>query len=167
MKIIDEKGKLFGKVNIIDLVLGLIILCVVCGVGYKLFFDKNSGEEIPEEKGTVYITVRATELVPEAEDYIQEGQKIVMSDELTNIEIVSVDFKDSQMAGITSSGKLVLASNPQYKDAEITLKAEATEDGVGIFVNGKSVKINQNFDITTREFSTEATVIGLEFQENE
>ena len=44
MKIIDEKGKLFGKINIIDLAALLLVLAAVIVTGYKLTSGKKSTE---------------------------------------------------------------------------------------------------------------------------
>ena len=37
MKIINEKGKLFGVINIVDLLVVLAVIAVAAGIGYKLF----------------------------------------------------------------------------------------------------------------------------------
>ena len=37
MKIINEKGKLFGIINVVDLLVLVAAIAVVAGVGYKLF----------------------------------------------------------------------------------------------------------------------------------
>lgn len=36
MKIIDEKGRLFGKINLIDLLVIVLVVAVVAAVGWKL-----------------------------------------------------------------------------------------------------------------------------------
>lgn len=36
MKIIDEKGRLFGKINLIDLLVLVLVVAVVLAVGWKL-----------------------------------------------------------------------------------------------------------------------------------
>lgn len=41
MRVIDKKGKLFGKLNIIDLLAILLIVAVLALIGYKL--TSNSG----------------------------------------------------------------------------------------------------------------------------
>ena len=43
MKLIDEKGKLFGKINVIDFVIVIIVIGLLAGVGYKLFIQDNNG----------------------------------------------------------------------------------------------------------------------------
>lgn len=42
MSVIDKKGKLFGKLNIIDLIAILLILAVLALIGYKLLDGKSS-----------------------------------------------------------------------------------------------------------------------------
>ena len=37
MKLINEKGKLFGVINVVDLLVLLAVIAVAAGVGYKLF----------------------------------------------------------------------------------------------------------------------------------
>ena len=42
MKAIDEKGRVFGKLNLIDLVVVLILIALVVGVAWKLLGGKIS-----------------------------------------------------------------------------------------------------------------------------
>ena len=46
MKLIDEKGKIFGKINIIDLFVLLVLLIIIGAAGYKL-----SGNKVQEVFG--------------------------------------------------------------------------------------------------------------------
>ena len=43
MKIINEKGKLFGLINIVDLLVLIAAVAVAAGVGYKLFAPQIKG----------------------------------------------------------------------------------------------------------------------------
>ena len=36
MKLIDEKGRLFGKINLIDLLVVILIVAVIAAVAWKL-----------------------------------------------------------------------------------------------------------------------------------
>ena len=36
MKIIDEKGRLFGKINLIDLLVIVLVIAIIAAVGWKL-----------------------------------------------------------------------------------------------------------------------------------
>ena len=47
MKIINEKGKLFGLINIVDLLVLIAAVAVAAGVGYKLFRDRPRARRNP------------------------------------------------------------------------------------------------------------------------
>ena len=49
MKLIDEKGRLFGKINLIDLLVVLLIVAVLAAVVWKL-----GGSGRYREKGCLY-----------------------------------------------------------------------------------------------------------------
>ena len=40
MKLIDEKGKLFGKLNIVDLVVVVLIVAIIAAVGVRFTSSK-------------------------------------------------------------------------------------------------------------------------------
>ena len=39
--LIDEKGRLFGKINIVDFLVVAVILLAIAGVGYKLISSSS------------------------------------------------------------------------------------------------------------------------------
>lgn len=163
MKIVDSKGKLFGRINIIDLALGIIIICLFCGIGYKIF-ERNMNEELVEEKVEAYITLRAVGIVPEAEACDIEGEKLIVENEISDAEIVSVKFQESKYNGMTSDGKLSIENNPLLRDVEITVKAPAVKNETGILVAGKNFRVNQDFVITTKEFYANAKIVGVRYE---
>lgn len=88
MKIIDEKGRLFGKVNIIDLSVILLILVVIPTVYlfYRqvkkplpaqvlpkeyIIFDMDSNIKVPSAQGTALIKVGDKEIGPDGEPIIE------------------------------------------------------------------------------------------------
>lgn len=69
MKVIDEKGKLFGKLNIIDLVVIVLIIAAVAVVGVKLL--GGSGGIASTETKLTY-TVRVTAQNENIADFVAE-----------------------------------------------------------------------------------------------
>jgi hypothetical protein len=59
MEILDEKGRIFGRVNIIDALVVLFALAVIAAGGALVFGDTNN-QPTPEEQ-TVYVTVTSGE----------------------------------------------------------------------------------------------------------
>ena len=58
MKLIDEKGRLFGKVNLIDLLVVLLIVAVLAAVVWKLGGKKAAAAVTGADKKAVYIVYR-------------------------------------------------------------------------------------------------------------
>ena len=59
MSIIDRKGKLFGKLNIIDLIAIVLIVAVIALVGYKLV--SSGGGSSTGQKVVYTVKVRGVE----------------------------------------------------------------------------------------------------------
>ena len=57
MKIINEKGKLFGIINVVDLLVLVAAIAVVAGVGYKLFAKQI--KEVASPQVSLTMTVNA------------------------------------------------------------------------------------------------------------
>ncbi|MEG0442318.1 MAG: DUF4330 domain-containing protein, partial [Oscillospiraceae bacterium] len=55
MKVVDEKGKLFGKINIIDLLVIILVIAGLALVGWKVI--GNRGESIGKTTGITYVAV--------------------------------------------------------------------------------------------------------------
>lgn len=67
MKLIDEKGRLFGKINVIDflVILSLISLTPMLYYGYKIF----NAPLLPQKQ--VYIKIRLDSVIPEIYRYLK------------------------------------------------------------------------------------------------
>lgn len=71
MKVVDEKGKLFGKLNIIDLLVIILILAAVIVVGTKVLGGGNDGGAATSKLTyTVRVTAQDTQLVDRVAEYV-------------------------------------------------------------------------------------------------
>jgi len=71
MKVVDEKGKLFGKLNIIDLLVMILILAAVVVVGVKLLGGGGDGGAATTKLTyTVRVTAQDTDLVDRVAEYV-------------------------------------------------------------------------------------------------
>lgn len=74
MKVIDEKGKLFGKLNIIDLLVIVLIIAVVAVLGVKLMGnDQNFTTSSAKLTYTVRVTAQEEELVECVAEYVDSA----------------------------------------------------------------------------------------------
>ena len=96
MKVVNEKGRLFGKLNIIDLLAILVILIVIIFAGVKFL---GGSKEAPAPTGRLTYTVRVTAQRPEVADWVKNYVDITTgkSDQLmasgAMLDAYIVDFK--------------------------------------------------------------------------
>ena len=78
MKFIDEKGRLFGKINLIDLLVIVLLLAVVCAVLWKTV-GKRASEAANTQSLRASYTVRCEEVPKEICDFAQTqvGEKLL------------------------------------------------------------------------------------------
>nr|WP_242855604.1 DUF4330 domain-containing protein [Ruminiclostridium josui] len=89
MKLIDEKGRLFGKVNIIDLVVVLLVLLLAAAVGYKVLSPKIASS--PTAQGEVTAVVKCTFRTDTVVSQVKAGQQLVFgTDYVPNATIAEV-----------------------------------------------------------------------------
>lgn len=90
MSIIDKKGKLFGKLNIIDLIAILLILAVLALVGYKFLDGKPSG--LSGSGQSIVYTVEVKGVRPEVYESVKEmlPSQLMAADEMLDAYVTDV-----------------------------------------------------------------------------
>ena len=94
MKIINEKGKLFGVINVVDLLVLLAAIAVIAGVGYKLFAPQIASVAARQVPMTVTVRVRGATpfLVEEVQRNSQVGKQIVSGSSFTEAVITDMQI---------------------------------------------------------------------------
>lgn len=165
MKLVDEKGRIFGKVNVIDLALALIVLVLVAGVGYKLFFQKETNilEEVKEEKNAD-ITLYVKGCIPESKEVLKKGDRLIVENEISDIKIVEIKAEDSRMIGVDEKGEATVTTNPLAVDLYITVRAKVEISDGGVILNGEKLKVNMDFQFETVDFFGSAKVTEISYK---
>lgn len=75
MKVVDEKGKLFGKLNLIDLLVIVLIIAAVAVVGLKFLGGGGSGAGAGATKltYTVRMTAQDERIVEQVAEYVDKA----------------------------------------------------------------------------------------------
>lgn len=132
-KIIDEKGKLFGKVNIIDLIVLALVLVVVVILGMKLL--NRSSERPSEQAGTslnYIVTVsRVTQEVYDAveTELAKGGDSMTLmanGDKLTGSYVETISSAPHMETVEKADGTMVTSEEPGYVDITFGIHAVVT-----------------------------------------
>ncbi len=145
MKIIDSKGRIFGKINVIDLfvIIGIILLIVV---GVKLLL--NNIEKEPESKvGWKTIQVESNNEPDYIANSISEGDLIEKNGEVI-AEIVDININKIE----DNNNNLLFI---------IKLLTQVDEQNISLY-DGKELLIGDPFVIKTTKVSVKGTIVSFD-----
>lgn len=117
MVILDDKGRLFGVINIIDL-FAIILVVVLLFVSIRFFTNKKTSVQ---EKDSYIIHVRATNLGPEIAETITKGLFIKYPDDRPfGVVFTDAEVGPTQVYVTTPQGMLISRAQPKLMDASFS-----------------------------------------------
>lgn len=120
--VVDSKGRLFGKVNIIDFCVVLLVILAAAGLVYKVAKGgKQTG--IEGKTKTVYVTVKADSIIPEIVKHVKKDDQLINGNVKIDAWIKSIKVEPAMEVVRTQQGELVAAKDPYRKDMTVKIKA--------------------------------------------
>lgn len=168
MKLINEKGKLFGLINVVDLLALLAALAVVVGVCYKLFENKITEVVTPKVGVTIVTQIKGAQpyLVEELERNSPVGKKMVNGALFVeDAEIVDMQIEDYIQQLGTSDGRLVDFNDHQRKNIFFTIKGNVEKDSPIMRIGTQEVRVGRSFFVKTSELEINTTIASLTLED--
>ncbi|MEE1043230.1 MAG: DUF4330 family protein [Clostridia bacterium] len=130
----NSKGKLFGKVSIVDILVIILIVVAIAGA-YVRFNGNNVGAVTKTTEFNYMITIREIRetnknllLDSVGTDFRLDGKISSSMGTLTNVEV-----RDAIAEVEKTDGTIVSAAVPEKYDVVLTLKVNGTETDTGYF----------------------------------
>lgn len=125
MKIIDEKGKLFGKINLIDL---LVVIVLIAAILFLAFRFTRGGNANPINSSTkLTYTTLVTNVTPEVYDEVLRQleaaggkDQLMASGDLLNAYVTKVESRPHKVYEPDSNG-VITVSTEQGENAHLDL----------------------------------------------
>lgn len=160
MALIDNKGKLFGKVNIIDLSIILVVVLVAAAV-YGVYFRKTESAEATADRieYDVELTVKPEEFV----DAIKIGDEIrdsVRGHYLGKV-IDKKKLPATKVIENIDKGEFVKAEIPGMYDVIVTIEANGMVTPRSILAEGVEVKVGQRMYIKGKGYASPGYIVRL------
>jgi hypothetical protein len=131
---IDEKGRLFGFINIIDLTVLILILVIALG-----FFFRHKNTE-PVVTNTATVKVICPYLRPEVAGQIHAGDQLLARGQLQPVYIKDVKVVTARDSDTRADGTLVLQQHPFRKDVYLTLEGPVSYTGAELYMAGQGIR---------------------------
>jgi hypothetical protein len=140
--IIDKKGRLFGKISIIDiLIIGVLLVAIVAG--YKYFAPSAAGS-IPEKQDKLQIVFYQEEVNDFTAHAVKKGDPAKDAILHTSLgQVVDVETDKSVSWVKSDKGEFFASSKEGYSSVYITLEASGSTGGSGAVVGGSTYYIGQ------------------------
>ena len=157
---IDKKGKLFGKVNLIDLFIVLVIIAAVAYVGLRMtgFIGAK-----PEDKTQLRVTFDSYEAPDFVLDYIEEGTGVYDVKEMVTIGRIE-SFETGAPVGFVREDSEVEMLPPREGTYSVTLYflTEAVLSEHGFVINGTTYAVGHTITIFAGEAKLYGKISGIE-----
>lgn len=141
--IIDSRGKLFGKVSIVDLLIIVIIVAGALGVYYKFVKVDSSGIATTTQKVSVAFFME--DVAEYTADSIKEGDFVRDRTSSVNIGRVTKVVKGPDIVFYPNSdGKVIASSKPGYVSVEVTVEGEGEYSATGVRFNNVDYYVNKS-----------------------
>lgn len=141
---IDKNGKLFGKINIIDLLIILIVIAAVVFFATKMFSPAQETTKTNTTK--VAITFYAEDAPTNVTDMLVEGAPSF--EETTNVGFGSItSFSSEQAYGWMSDAEGNLVKGPIVGDEYLTVSVEVNGNLTdnGVYLGGRLYCVGANY----------------------
>ncbi|HPW40982.1 MAG TPA: DUF4330 domain-containing protein [Bacillota bacterium] len=160
MALADNRGKLFGRINIVDLIIILLIILTAVG-GYMFFFGRDSKQTL--NTGKVVYDFEITNVNKDFIDAINPGDPI--RDNVRGNELGTVVSKSSRGATMLNedliNGRYIIAEVPDAYDVVITIEGNANITPANIIVGGAEIKVGKKFSIKGKGYANQGFVTKM------
>lgn len=159
--IIDEKGKLFGKISIVDILIVAVLLAAIGGVYYK--FGRSKTVTPFTKPDTIEVSFYIEDIPEFVANTIKEGD--LVKDKVNGIVIGKVSSV-TVGAGIVyypnSDGKVVASSKPGYASVQFTVRGQGLYSDTGSYFSGNEYFVNKQFELRVGKVNTYPRISSLE-----
>ncbi|KAB3534172.1 DUF4330 domain-containing protein [Alkaliphilus pronyensis] len=159
MKLIDNKGRIFGKINIFDL---LIIVIILYG-GFWGYQRYNEVQPANSEESEIHLQLFIHEVRNVTTEAIQVGDMLYSSQNNRFIgEIIDKQVNGAEKLVETKDGKVVKSEIPGKYDMLITVKSFGTVNDRNIIIGSKEVRVGMPLKVYTNLYEVSTTVFVVD-----
>jgi len=162
MKMVDEKGRIFGKVNIIDFIFVILLLSVipVFYYGNRLAAMKKPAERNYEK---VIAEIKFLKIMPELALVLREGDVDKgPGGNAAGVLKRIISSKNSRFAALGNNDQVVIMEDPTTRDIQASFELNCTNENGALDFEGYPVKIGSSVVFTTDLYSMQGIVVKIE-----
>ena len=157
---IDKNGKLFGKVNLIDLLIVIVLVAVVGFLGWRFLGQDASGVVNTQ---TVYLRFTDMEVPDYTAEKLEIGANVLDSTENNSMGTVTdIVLGEASSYEVNELGDTVTLHRPDCSRVDLTTTANAKLTDNGVIINGTRYAIGHTMVIYVGDCKLYAQVSDIQ-----
>lgn len=162
VRFLDEKGRVFGKINIVDLLIVLVLIAAAAWFAYAKF-GRDLQEEIAAREVPVRYTIIVRTILPTTADALKKGGQVYEFKTGAAIgTIKEVKTEASDVWTLQEDGRWLVAKYEGRLDAYVTIEATARDGERAVTVNGVEARVGTSIGIATKWAQVNGNIMTLE-----
>jgi len=150
LRFLDEKGRVFGRISIVDILIVAILLGTAGWFAYAMF-GKNLRADVAARERPIEITVVVMGIRPTTAEAIRNSTKMFEFKTGAYIgNVVGVRTEPADIWFITSDGRWVRSKANDRVDAYVTIRGNARFGEDVITMNGVEVRVGTSIGLKSK-----------------
>lgn len=154
-RIIDENGRVFGVVNIIDLMVVLVVAAILIA-GFALVTGESPDDETPSP---VTLEVRAENVEPYVANAVP-SEGAIDSDAIIRLERTAVSPAETVVTD--QNGELHLRGHPRLKTVEVHVRVVPSRTNGDLRYDGEPIRIGSEISLDFGNVVIDGTITGID-----
>ncbi|MDD3165685.1 MAG: DUF4330 domain-containing protein [Oscillospiraceae bacterium] len=166
MKILDEKGKLFGKINVIDLVVLVVIVAIAAGLCWKLFGAKVSDALDSDSKVHMTYEVLCEDIDEQIAAYCASGDlgPLMSGGELVDGSVTGVAVTPYYESMVDANGTTVNYEVEGKKNITFTIECNTKLTKNAYPVGTQEVRVGKPHIVKTNKIEVTGAITAMEVE---
>lgn len=156
----DEKGRLFGRINIVDftIILSILLVIPILYLGYKF-----SARDLDANVSPVSIQARFSDIMPELLSVIKPGDvEMDHSGKVTGRMTYVFEAIPSEVVVLRGDNQLAMKISDTKKSVSVKIDIMCKKKGGLFYYKEQPVKIGEEIVFSTNLYTLKGVIIGVE-----
>ncbi len=163
MRVLDDKGRLFGAINIIDLLIVILVVVMVSGFVYTRYYRNRVLEQLAPQD--IEVTFLVANVRGPSVEAVTVGDRVLESKTNGYLgQVVSVATEPADVVTQLPDGRFYEMPSTNRMDMFVTVKGPGKVTENSIVLGTQEVRIGAKVAIKTNLYAFESTVWHIKME---
>lgn len=167
---IDSQGRLFGRINIIDFSLAIIVIAMLAGIGW-VTQGNTPLNKIVKAKGVAEVTIAIRGVRVLDPTIFKVGEKAfltIRNQRYAPVEVIDVKIRERKITFLNAKDQVVAVADPtaqDIKDVDLIFKDQAEVTEEGIVMGGYHLKVGNTVELDAFGYRLNGSIMHVKMIE--